>query len=155
MFKDQRENIKDLKKVSRISVDGKQFCSLQYTRMQRRVCDYLLYGKGKVGSERFFIYNTLSDKVYAILDRYNTGNETNLSQLPAGKHLVPVKARVQSVDVIAAEELTNTLVYINVCIIQPHVEFACVSLMPNSHGHAIYLSRALSQCNIVKQNEMQ
>ena len=50
----QRENIKDLKKVSRISVDGKQFCSLQYTRMQRRVCDYLLYGKGKVGSERFF-----------------------------------------------------------------------------------------------------
>lgn len=76
--------------------------------------------------------------VYAILDRYNTGNETNLSQLPAGKYLVPVKARVQSVDAIAAEELTNTLVYINVGIIQPHVEFACVSLMPNSHGHAIF-----------------
>ena len=79
--------------------------------MQRRVCDFLLYGESKVGSAQCSVYNTLNDKLCAISDRYDTDKEMNLSQLPAGKHLVPVKASVQSADVIAAEELLDTLVY--------------------------------------------
>lgn len=134
----QRESLMELKKVDRISRDGKQFCSLQYTRMQRRVCDFLLYGDSKVGSAQCFVYNTLSDKVYAILKRYDADSSSKLSQLPAGKQLLPVKSTVDSVDVIAAEELLDTLVYINVGAVQHHVESAYVSLMPNTHGHAIF-----------------
>lgn len=124
---------KNVKQISRVIVNGRNFCSLKYTRMKKRVCSYVLYSDGKVGCVKYFVIVTDSNIVYAVLEKYDSCEEVQFSQLPAAKHLVPIKATGIEI-VIPANDLIDTLVYINVC---PEL-CACVALMPSTHGHAIF-----------------
>lgn len=127
------DSVENVKQIARISVNGHQFCSLRYTRMKKRACSYVLYEDSKVGCVKYFVINTGSGTVYAVLEKYDTCEEVQISELPAGKHLVPVKG-TGTVDVILADSLIDTLVYIKVC---PEIS-SCIALMPSTHGHAIF-----------------
>ncbi|XP_052262260.1 uncharacterized protein LOC127866023 [Dreissena polymorpha] len=124
---------RNVKLISRISINGRNFCSLNYTRMKKRACSYVLYEDTNVGCVEYFVINTDSGVVYAVLEKYDSCEDVQLSQLPAGKHLVPITATGIKY-VIPADSLIDTLVYIKVC---PEVS-ACISLMPSTHGHAIF-----------------
>ncbi|KAH3862318.1 hypothetical protein DPMN_025284 [Dreissena polymorpha] len=96
-------------------------------------CSYVLYGDSNVECVAYFVINTDSGVVYAVLEKYDSCEDVQLSQLPAGKHLVTITATGIKY-VITADSFIDTLVYIKVC---PEVS-ACISLMPSTHGHAIF-----------------
>ena len=85
----------------------------------------------------YFVYNASNRIVYAVLQKYDR-TESKLSQLPAGKHLLSIKA-TQRVDVVPAEHLIDTLVYINInCSSLPEESQVYVAAMPSCHRHAIF-----------------
>jgi hypothetical protein len=86
-----------------------------------------------VGYVKYFAIDTSTDIVYAVVDKYGISNDIEFSNLPAGKHLFPVK-RTGSEVVIAVDRLIETLVYIKV---SPEVS-ECIVLMPSKQGHGIF-----------------
>lgn len=125
--------VSEIRKVARITANNMRFYSSLYTRMQRRICNFVLYETDKIGCVTYFLLSVLNDKVYAIINRYDKVFGTSLSRLHAGKHMISVKSSA-SVDVVPAEKLIDTLVYIST---DPQQE-ALVVRMPNCHGHAIF-----------------
>jgi len=123
----------NIKIIERISIQGQQFSSSLYTRMKKRVCNFVLYDCNKVGRVKYFAIVISSKTVYVVLEKYETLNDTKFSELPAGKHIIPVK-RTGIEDIVVADNLIGTLVYLKVC--QEVQE--CVVLMPSRHGHAIF-----------------
>ena len=122
-----------VKIIDRISVNGRQFCSLQYSRMKKRECSFVLYDSGNVGRVNYFILITTTDSVYAVLEKYDICEDTEISELPAGKHLNSLQTN-RTLLVVPVDCLIDTLVYVEVC---PEVK-PCVARMPSSHGHAIF-----------------
>jgi hypothetical protein len=62
-----------MKVVERVRVDGKQFCSKKYGKLQRRISYIVLYDdvdQSSIGSVQHFIYNVKSNLVYAVLLQY-------------------------------------------------------------------------------------
>lgn len=121
--------VSEMKMADRIRVRGKQFSSRRYGRMQRRICYIVLYDSSttSVGSLEYFIYSKISNLAFAVIKKYNTEN-TNC-------HLTKVRA-TNIVEIVPAEHLIDTLVYINVSLNSPPEE-EYVALMPSAHGHAI------------------
>lgn len=129
------ESSDEVKKVDRIRVNGKQFSSRKYSRMQRRICYIVLYESGteSVGSLEYFIYIATNNLVYAVIQKYNS---ESVSSIPIGSHIMKVKA-TNIVEVVPADHLIDTLVYINVNSQTLPYEEEYVALMPSAHGHAI------------------
>lgn len=126
-------NVDQIKKVDRITVNDKKFYSSLYSRMQRRVCSVVLYDSDKIGSITQFLLLSDNNFVYAIVKSFERVTDTTLLGLHAGKHLVSVKAST-SIDVVPAEKLNDTLVYIKT----DSQGEAFVVKMPNHHGHAVF-----------------
>jgi len=130
-------NVKDVKKIDRITINGAKFYSSQYSRMQKRICSIVVYGKDKIGSVRYFVLSIKDDIVYAVIEQMNKVTDTPLTKLSGGKHLISVKKSL-AVDVVDAENLVCTLVYINTNSQQNETGEAFVVRIPNVHGHAIF-----------------
>lgn len=125
------ESPSEVKKVDRVRVHGKQFSSRGYARMQRRICYFVLYESttSSVGSLEYFIYSMINNTVYAVIQKHS------IESISIGSHLTKVRA-TDTVEIIPADCLIDTLVYINVSLTSPPDE-EYVSLMPSAHGHAI------------------
>lgn len=123
-----------MKVVERVRVNGKQFCSKKYGKLQRRISYIVLYDdvdQSSIGSVQYFIYNVRSNLVYAVLLQYISYRDQDL---PFGKHLHKVSG-TNLIKVVPVDHLIDTLLYINVNSSTPPEEF--VALMPSAHGHAI------------------
>lgn len=122
-----------VKKVARITVGNLKFYSSSYSRMQRRTCSVVLYGGEKIGSITHFLMSVPENKVFAVINCYEKMHESSLTKFQGGKHMICVKSTV-TVDVVPADELDDTLVFIRTA--ERDENF--VVKMPNHHGHAVF-----------------
>lgn len=122
-----------IKIIGRINVNGQQFSSSIYKRMKKRICCYVLYFGQMVGYVKYFALLVHTDVVYAILDTYEFVTDSPILELEGGKHIIPVK-RLGHEDIIPADSLIETLVYVKTC---QEVE-ECIVMMPTRHGHAVF-----------------
>jgi len=129
-------NLGNVKQLDRICVNGKQFCSEDYIRMEKRVCSVVLCDDGSVGRILCFLLDEISDTVYAILQMFQTHIDAEISQLGAGKHIIPV-SETQQKKMILVEQLSHILLYIHISLTDAsNVHY--VAQLPNAHGHAIF-----------------
>ena len=122
-----------IKIIGRINVKGQQFTSSLYKRMKKRICCFVLYGGQMVGYVKCFALVVHTDVVYAVLDTYKFASDSPISELEGGKHIIPME-RIGNEDIIPADSLTETLVYVKTC---REVE-ECIVMMPSRHGHAVF-----------------
>ncbi len=79
-----------LYKAKRIQQGAEMFYSSEYSRMHRRVCNCVLLCNDQCALVNYFVYNSATAEVYAIITTLEQQLDSNLKSLDGGKHPIPV-----------------------------------------------------------------
>ena len=117
----------------RIIKDGHKFFSQAYTRVEKRVCHIVLLRNGDIGAVKYFIYSQKCNRVFVVLSVMKICQELKV-QMRGGKHIHMTEHMPDHLDLVPAEELEETLVYIKT---GPQ-ENGYVIAPPNKLGRTIF-----------------
>jgi hypothetical protein len=136
-----------LKKLNRVIIRCTRYYSADYSRMQRRICNSVLLKDGQCGLVQFFVLNSQSNMVFAVILLLVKETEYPLS---AGRYLQPVVVS-ETHHTCCVDEIKESLVDISVAK-NSKIYVACA---PNSYGHSICKynlsnNRAATMHNIVQ-----
>ncbi len=121
-----------LYKAKRIQQGGEMFYSSEYSRMHRRICNCVLLCNDQCALVNYFVFNSDTNEVYAIITPLEQQLDSNLKCLDGGKHLIPVvKSHVQGI--VPVQNLLETLIYVT-----GDGDQAFVARAPNQHGRCVF-----------------
>jgi hypothetical protein len=129
------ENSEQLRKVQRICVNGERFYSTEYSRMKRRVCHAVNFLDSELGLIQYFILVIDTNIVYAVVKKMKIDNTSWLHTYEAGKHLKPVEILNNEVELVSANQLKSTLIFID---LENNADAAIVVSVPNKQGRSVF-----------------
>jgi hypothetical protein len=110
-----------------VIVNGETIFSAAYTILIKRISHVVLLSDSTITEVKFFIIDTDSMHVFAIVQLFS---KTNITE-KVGKHIVSVQ-KTNTICVIPADTVTSVLMFMSIG------SNYYVSCRPNKHGHGTF-----------------